>query len=134
MESEMPAQRASSVVITSTQETNLVCGRNVCGGIGRGGAFPNEAARKDAWRVHGRRLLALHRAGRRPSGYWHYDNHLADLARRPHEDDTQLLYRLGLLEPGELEALERVHWTYHEADGRDPRELLGDDNYWREWL
>jgi hypothetical protein len=107
--------------LSGEQRVNLTCGRS-CGGVGPEFVFENEEERRAAWEAHRAELLAAHRPGKRPAAYWDYD---CPFERLPHETDYQLLYRLVLLEPHEVEYFTwRNQYPPAPATGVDPRELL----------
>jgi hypothetical protein len=115
---------SNSVELTRGQRLNLTTRQPL---LGEGHAFGSEAERRQAWQVHGQRLLEDGRPGLRPGAYWSYERPEIDAQRIPHETDVQLLYRFGLLTPDEIETLRQRKgqtWPPRPATGRDPREIL----------
>ena len=74
-------------------------------------AFPNEAARCEAWLVHRDALLACQRAGTRPRAWWQYES---TISWPGPDDETATLYAAGLLSNEEIAEL--MPWWRQQFD------------------
>jgi hypothetical protein len=89
---------------------------------GRAPAFANEQEKRAAWMRNRNWLMALHaKRGRRPDGWWRYESPVP--RPRDPDDETPLLYELGLLSQDELALLMRG-WREQFDKVQDP-EWLG---------
>lgn len=114
------AKRRTRAALSRSQYFNLMASVYL---VGEGRPFESEEQRRSAWEAHKETLLAGSRPGRRPGAYWRYERPDLEARRLPHETDLQLLFRLGMLGPEEVEALEARGWLPPEpATGEDPRE------------
>jgi hypothetical protein len=91
-------------------------------GPGREPAFASEDEKRDVWMRNRNWLMLRHAShGRRPDAWWRYES--PEARPRDLDDETLLLYRLGLLTHDELTVLMR-EWREAFDKVQDP-EWLG---------